>query len=154
MRGRKRHVVVDSPGNLLAVAVDTADMSDAEGARWVLDRARARWPELVKGWADQADQGQLVEWARRTYDLDLAIVQRPAEAQGFVLLHRRRVVERSLAWLGARGAWAKSTSTTPITPNVSAISPRASAYSAGSALPPAPRLPTSARLDRLFPNAR
>jgi putative transposase len=75
-------------------------MSDAEGARWVLDRARARWPELVKGWADQADQGQLVEWARRTYDLDLAIVQRPAEAQGFVLLHRRWVVERSLAWLG------------------------------------------------------
>jgi putative transposase len=80
--------------------VDTADRSDAEGARWVLGRAQAHWPELVKGWADQAYQGQLVEWARRTYDLDLEIVQRPVEAQGFVLLHRRWVVERSLAWLG------------------------------------------------------
>lgn len=98
--GRKRHVVVDSGGHLLTVAVDTADMSDAEGARWVLGRTRASWPALVKGWADQGYRGTLVPWAQQTYAMDLEIVQRPAEATGFVLLPRRWVVERTLAWLG------------------------------------------------------
>jgi putative transposase len=42
----------------------------------------------------------LVDWARQTYDIDLEIVQRPAEAEGFVLLPRRWVVERTIAWLG------------------------------------------------------
>jgi putative transposase len=98
--GRKRHLVVDCVGNLLAIAVDTAAMSDAAGARWVLGRTRARWPHLVKGWADQTYRGTLVDWARQTYDIDLEIVQRPAEAEGFVLLPRRWVVERTIAWLG------------------------------------------------------
>jgi len=98
--GRKRHVVVDSVGNLLTVAVDTAAMSDAEGGRWVLGRTRGRWPQLVKGWADQTYRGEFVQWARQTAGIDLAIVQRPAEAKGFVLLPRRWVVERTLAWLG------------------------------------------------------
>lgn len=75
-------------------------MSDAEGARWVLARARARWPELVYGWADQAYRGELVQWAADTYAITLEIVQRPAEARGFVLLPRRWVVERSIAWMG------------------------------------------------------
>jgi transposase len=98
--GRKRHLVVDSGGNLLAILVDTAAMSDAAGARWVLGRTRARWPNLAKGWADQTYRGTLVEWARQTYGIDLEIVQRPAEAKGFLLLPRRWVVERTLAWLG------------------------------------------------------
>ncbi len=98
--GRKRHLVVDSVGNLLAILVDTAAMSDAAGARWVLGRTRARWPNLAKGWADQTYRGTLVEWARQTYGIDLEIVQRPAEAKGFLLLPRRWVVERTLAWLG------------------------------------------------------
>ena len=93
-------MVVDSVGNLLASAVDTAAMSDAEGARWVLGRTRGRWPELVKGWADQTYRGELVPWARQTYGIDLEIVPRPAEAKGFLLVPRRWVVERTLAWLG------------------------------------------------------
>lgn len=99
MTGRKRHLVVDTGGNVLAVAVDTAAMSDAEGGRWVLARARAYWPELAYGWADQAYRG-LVGWARTTAAITVEIVARPAEAQGFVLLPRRWVVERGLAWLG------------------------------------------------------
>jgi putative transposase len=100
VNGRKRHLVVDSTGELLGVAVDTAAMSDAEGARWVLGRLRRRWPELVKGWADQTYRGELVQWVRQMYGIDLEIVQRPAAARGFVLLPRRWVVERSFAWLG------------------------------------------------------
>jgi transposase len=99
VNGRKRHLVVDTEGNLLAVAVDTAAMSDTEGAAWVLERARARWPELAYGWADQAYRG-VVDWAKETYGITVQIVERPAEARGFVLLPRRWVVERSFAWTG------------------------------------------------------
>ncbi len=98
--GRNRHLVVDSTGELLGVAVDTAALSDAEGARWVLPRVRWRGPELVKGWADQTYRGELVHWAQQTYGMDLEMVQRPAEARGVVLLPRRWVVERAFAWLG------------------------------------------------------
>ena len=99
MNGRKRHLVVDTEGNVLAVAVDTAAMSDTEGAAWVLARARARWPELAYGWADQAYRG-VVAWATDTYGITVEVVERPAEARGVVLLPRRWVVERSLAWTG------------------------------------------------------
>jgi len=85
---------VDSVGNLLTVAVDTAAMSDAEGGRWVLGRTRGRWPEVVKGWADQTYRGEFVQWAWQTYGIELEIVQRPPEVKGFVLLPRRWVVER------------------------------------------------------------
>lgn len=97
--GRKRHSVVDTLGLLLGIAVDTADMSDTEGGRWVLARTRARWPGLPKGWADQSYRG-LVAWAAATYNIDLEIVERPAEATGFVLVPRRWVVERTFGWLG------------------------------------------------------
>jgi putative transposase len=92
---------------LLGIAVDTAAMSDAEGARWVLGRTRVHWPELVKGWADQTYRGELVAWAWATYRIDLEILQRPTEAKGFVLLPRRWVVERTFAWLGRARRLAK-----------------------------------------------
>ena len=111
MTGRKRHLVVDTGGNVLAVAVDTAAMSDAEGGRWVLARARAYWPELAYGWADQAYRG-LVGWARTTAAITVEIVARPAEAQGFVLLPRRWVVERTLAWLNRNRRLAKDVEAT------------------------------------------
>jgi putative transposase len=97
--GRKRNAVVDTLGLLLGVAVDTADMSDGEGARWVVGRTVAQWPTLLKGWADQGYRG-VVQWAAATYGLDLEIVQRPAEATGFVLVARRWVVERTFGWWG------------------------------------------------------
>jgi transposase len=99
VNGRKRHLVVDTEGNVLAVAVDTAALSDVEGGAWVLERARGRWPELAYGWADQAYRG-VVDWAHETSGSTVQIVERPAEARGFVLLPRRWVVERSLAWTG------------------------------------------------------
>ena len=72
--GRKRHLVVDSGGELLGIAVDTAAMSDAEGARWAWGGTRARWPELVRGWADQTYRGELVQWARHARD-ELSVVR-------------------------------------------------------------------------------
>jgi len=50
-------------------------------------------------WADAGYTGRFVRDARNIWDLAVAIVKRPDQAKGFVLLHRRWVVERSFAWL-------------------------------------------------------
>jgi len=101
--GRKRHIVVDTLGLLLAVAVTSAAVDDGTGAPRVLEKldAQEHW-RLEKLWADQKyrnrslDRWLTAEQAR--YRIE--VVQRPLGAKGFVLLHRRWVVERTFAWLG------------------------------------------------------
>lgn len=100
VNGRKRHLVVDTLGLLLLVAVTAASVQDRDGARPVLTAAKQACPTLQKVWADGGYAGQLVDWTATQCQLDLEIVKRSADAQGFVLLPRRWVVERTLAWLG------------------------------------------------------
>jgi transposase len=50
-------------------------------------------------WADARYAGRFVRDAGKLWDLAVAIVKRPDQAKGLVLLHRRWVVERSFAWL-------------------------------------------------------
>ncbi|MDQ5851805.1 MAG: transposase [Chloroflexota bacterium] len=96
--GRKRQVLVDTLGNLLAVLVHSAGWSDAQGGAWLLCERTLHLTRLLLIWADQAYRGDLVDDARELLDLDLAIVERPPDARGFTLLPRRWVVERSLGW--------------------------------------------------------
>ncbi len=100
MSGRKRHLVVDTLGLLLAVVVHAANVQDRDGAKLVLAKARARCPRLQLLWADGNYAGQLTDWVREKCGWVLEIVKRPAEAKGFQLLPRRWVVERTFAWLG------------------------------------------------------
>ena len=74
MKGRKRHIVVDTLGLPLAVAVHPADIQDRDGARLVLARLLGRFPRLQLIWADGAYGGKLVEWARTVggWTLDLS----------------------------------------------------------------------------------
>ena len=101
-KGRKRHIVVDTLGLLLAVVVHTADIQDRDGARLVLARLADRFPRLRVIWADGGYQGpKLGAWlARQAPDWVLDIVPRPTTAPGFQVLPRRWVVERTFAWLG------------------------------------------------------
>jgi putative transposase len=100
VNGRKRHLVVDTLGLLLAVVVHAANVQDRDGAKLVLVKARARCPRLPLLWADGNYAGQLIDWVRDTCGWLLEIIKRPAEAKGFQLLPRRWVVERTFAWLG------------------------------------------------------
>lgn len=79
--------------------VTPADMTDREAAKEVLFRLRLMHPEITIVWADSGYAGQLVTWARTHLDLTLKTVSRPKDASGFVILPRRWVVERSLAWI-------------------------------------------------------
>ncbi|MFB7508500.1 IS5 family transposase [Streptomyces broussonetiae] len=97
--GRKRHIVVDTKGLQLFVMVTPADMHDSQAAREVLFRLRLMHPEITIVWADLAYAGTLVDWAKSFLHLTIKTVSRPKDAKGFVVLPRRWVVERSLAWL-------------------------------------------------------
>jgi putative transposase len=99
--GRKRHIVVDTLGFLIACVVHPANLQDEDGAESVLDKVKARFPRLQLIWADSRYGCKLLPlcvWI--VYRFVLEIVKRPAGAVGFVLLHRRWVVERTFAWLG------------------------------------------------------
>ena len=100
--GRKRHIVVDSLGLLLAVSVTTAAVPDAVAARGVLEPLTyQRFPRLRLVRADSAyGRYGLPAWVTQLGHFLLALVKRPLGAVGFVLLPQRWVVERTFAWLG------------------------------------------------------
>ena len=98
IKGRKRHLLVATLGFLLVAVVHTARLQDRDGAELVCAEAADRYPSLRLIWVDEAYQGELEEAIRQGYDFELAVVSRPPGQRGFLLLPRRWVVERSLAW--------------------------------------------------------
>ena len=99
IKGRKRHVPVDTGGLLLAVVVTTASLQDRDGAFRITAALREAFSTITLVWADAGYTGRFVRDARKIWDLAVTIVKRPDQAKGIVLLHRRWVVERSFAWL-------------------------------------------------------
>jgi transposase len=98
INGRKRHVVVDTKGLLVAVKVTPADVTDRQAARDLLSGLHERNPELTLMWADHAYTG-LTGWARDELHLTFKVVKKPPNQIGFKVLPRRWIVERSLSWL-------------------------------------------------------
>lgn len=87
-------------GLLLVVVVHSAHIQDRDGAKLVLEKVGSYFTRLKLIWADGGYAGQLVEWVGSVYGWVLEIVKRSDDAKGFVVLPRRWVVERTLAWLG------------------------------------------------------
>lgn len=103
LRGRKRHIIVDSLGLLLVVSVTAASADDGTTAPEVLARLTAEHrSRLGRVWADgKYHNHRLNDWMRKNrVGYVIEVVSRPAGSKGFVLLHRRWVVERTFAWLG------------------------------------------------------
>jgi putative transposase len=103
VQGRKRHIVVDSLGLLLAVAVTAADVDDGHAAQELFaDMPGRDYPRLrVVGGDGKYHNYELYDWLsvhRRPYKV--AVVNRPPGAEGWVKLPKRWVVERTFAWLG------------------------------------------------------
>src|SRR5271168_4506943 len=101
VKGRKRHILVDTLGLLLSVIVHSADIQDRDGAALVLDnRTRRLFPFVERIYADGGYQGPRVRAAiARTGTWMIEIVKRSDIAKGFVVLPKRWVVERTLAWI-------------------------------------------------------
>jgi putative transposase len=101
INGRKRHIVVDTVGNLLEVVVHAAGIQDYHGAKDLLLKLTETVTSLKRIWADGIyKNGGLIDWVRETFDIILEIVERPADQVGFQVLPRRWVVERTFAWFG------------------------------------------------------
>jgi putative transposase len=99
--GRKRHVVVDTLGLILAVVVHTAGLSDYDGACFVLMRLKDKFARLKVIWGDGAyGCNGLPDWVKSTFGWLLQTILRPVKVKGFVVLPRRWIVERTFAWLG------------------------------------------------------
>lgn len=101
VKGRKRHVVVDTMGLVLAVVVTAASVQDRDGAKLVFKQVKAQFSRLQLLWADGAYSGQLIDWVKEQCGWVLQIVTRPKGAKGFHLLARRWVVERTFGWLNS-----------------------------------------------------
>ena len=114
--GRKRHILVDTTGNLLAVCCTAANIADLAGARALLESLGGRFPRLKKIWADQGYSGAaFAESVNAKYGISFEVVQRPAGSHTFTVLPRRWVVERSLAWLGRDRRLSKDYERSPAT---------------------------------------
>jgi len=98
--GRKRHILVDTMGLVLAVVVHSAGIQDRDGAKLVFEKIMNDLPRLELVWADGGYAGKLVEWVKAECGWILEIVKRTDDVKGFKLLPRRWVVERTFAWIG------------------------------------------------------
>lgn len=100
VKGRKRHIIVDTLGLIWAVVVHPADIQDAQGGRLVLLKLLNKAPRLKVILADQIYRGSLALIAKLLGGWKLEIVSREPGTKGFTVLPKRWVVERTFAWLG------------------------------------------------------
>ena len=115
VKGRKRHILVDTMGLLLMVLVHAASIQDRDGAKLLLVKARQSFSRLRLIWADAAYSGKLISWVLTTCSWVLEIVKRSDDAKGFQVLPRRWVVERMFAWFGRYRRLSKDYETLPET---------------------------------------
>jgi putative transposase len=99
VNGRKRHILVDTLGLLMAVTVTPASVQDPAGARLLLARLTGASKKLRLVWVDGGYRGKLLDWVAERHPFRLRVVLRPKEQKGFAVLPRRWVVERTFAWL-------------------------------------------------------
>jgi transposase len=101
IKGKKRHVLVDTQGLLLHGIVTAADVQDRDGGLALLATLFDLFPFLKKLFADSAYQGPIFQAALAGIlpHVDTEIVRRSDQAKGFVVVPRRWIVERTIAWL-------------------------------------------------------
>ncbi|GGL51725.1 hypothetical protein GCM10014719_61370 [Planomonospora parontospora subsp. antibiotica] len=104
VRGRKRHLLVDTCGLVLRAVVHSASVQDRAGAKLVLSGIRRVFPQVGLVWVDggyvNAVDSGLVGWAAGAENVEIVAVPRNADVKGFQVLPRRWVVERTFSWLG------------------------------------------------------
>jgi transposase len=94
-------VLVDTTGLLMHALVHAADIQDRDGGAMLMATLFGLYPFLLKLYADGGYQGPVFQQAMKAImaQVDVDIVKRSDQATGFVVLPKRWVVERTLAWL-------------------------------------------------------
>lgn len=99
IKGRKRHILVDTLGLLMTVIVHSAGIQDRDGGLLVLDKMRGLFSRLKIIWADGGYRGLLVEIAKHCFGRKIDIVLRNDDGKGFKVVRKRWIVERTFGWL-------------------------------------------------------
>jgi transposase len=103
IKGRKRHQLVDTLGLLILVVVSAANSTEYQGAKALLAKLhdkRHHFRRLCVIWVDGGYRGvDFMRWVMDTYQWVIEVIKRSDTAQGFVLLPRRWVVERTFGWM-------------------------------------------------------
>jgi putative transposase len=99
IKGRKRHIIVDCLGLILAIHIHPANIQDRDGAKETLLKIKGLYPLLTLMWADGGYRGELIEWVNLHLGIKLEIVKRSDDVKGFEVLPWRWIVERTLAWI-------------------------------------------------------
>lgn len=100
IKGRKRHLAVDTHGWLLAVLVTAASVQDRDAGHRLLALLRERFTRSITlVWADGGYAGRLITWAATVLALTVTVVKRTDDVRGFIVLPRRWVVERTFGWM-------------------------------------------------------
>jgi putative transposase len=105
VKGRKRHLLVDTQGLVLKVVVSAADVQDRDGARLLAQALRfygPQFPRLSLLWADAAYGGQLVDELRQQMGWEVEVVKRAdtLPRSAFAVQPHRWIVERTFSWFG------------------------------------------------------
>jgi putative transposase len=105
VKGRKRHLLVDTQGFMLKVVVSAADVQDRDGARLLAQALRfygPAFPRLSLVWADAGYAGQLVDELRQQMGWELEVVHRrdTQPRSVFAVQPHRWIVERTFSWFG------------------------------------------------------
>lgn len=101
IKGRKRHIVVDTLGLLMAVVVHSAGIKDNEGCILVLDKIKGIFSRLKLIWADGGYRGELIEIAKYYFARKIDVILRNdgGKGKGFKVVRKRWIVERTFGWL-------------------------------------------------------
>jgi putative transposase len=113
VKGRKRHIAVDTLGLLVSVVVHPANWQDRDSARLVLRRVPLfqRWQLLLLD--SGYDSPALLNWCQQVFSVRVEVVRRTAP-RGFQVLPRRWIVERTFAWLGKQRRLSKDYEQLPL----------------------------------------
>lgn len=99
IKGRKRHIVVDTMGLILCIVIHAANIHDSRAAKDVFTNLKYRCLSGLKLiFADGGYRGSLIEWAKTTFDWELRIMKRN-EIGKFKVVPKRWIVERTFAWI-------------------------------------------------------
>jgi putative transposase len=99
LKGRKRHLLVDTLGLVLVAWMSTADVQDRDATAAVFPLAAEQFPTLQMVWADAGYQGPRVKLFAQQAGLQLQVVKRSEQDRGFVVQAKRWIVERTFGWL-------------------------------------------------------